>query len=84
MSSAGQLKAAAHRVMPGRVWDWFSLNTSHADHVRPIVLILVLVNFRGVDVYIESYKRDDSDPAAKKRHFVEVEIPGRAFRPTNL
>ena len=35
-------------------------------------------------VYIESYKRDDSDPAAKKRHFVEVEIPGRAFRPTNL
>ncbi|MET0623353.1 MAG: hypothetical protein ABW250_10280 [Pyrinomonadaceae bacterium] len=26
-------------------------------------------------VYIESYKRDDSDPAAKKRHSVVVEIP---------
>jgi hypothetical protein len=35
-------------------------------------------------VYIESFRRDDSDPTARKRHFVEVEIPGRAFRPTNL
>ena len=26
-------------------------------------------------VYIESYERDDSNPAAKKRHIVTVEIP---------
>lgn len=26
-------------------------------------------------VYIESYERDDSDPAAKKRHIVIVELP---------
>ena len=32
-------------------------------------------------VYMETYERDDSDPSAKKRYIVEVEIPGRAFRP---
>jgi hypothetical protein len=31
-------------------------------------------------VYIEYHGVDDSDPSAKKRQTVEVEIPGRAFR----
>lgn len=32
-----------------------------------------------IKVYFESYERDDSNPAAKKRHIVEIEIPGEDF-----